>query len=422
MAGWRSFFSYVGTEEFSAEKPMEAMFSRAANPSCTEALLRNYSQHGVFIEHGDNDQTVPVSEARTMRELLGAFHSDLAYYEEPGGAHWYGVDHARVFDFLKWHEKKDVRDIPVLEFRSVSPGVSATSAYITLYQQERPYDFCGVVARQTVRSRQERLSNTHVSTRTIDVTTDNLTVFKIDLSHCKGLASLTVKVDGQAIANLPWPEQNEVWLKREGKQWRVIQAPPGPEEKNPLRYGGFKDAFRHRMIFVYATGGHAAENLWSYGKARFDAETFYYRGNGSVDLIPDHAFSPEAFPDRSVILYGNASTNLAWQGLLRDCPVQVKRGVLEAGDRRLPGDQWGVYMVRPRPDSITASVGVVAGTGLPGMRAVTPNRYFVAGTGFPDLMIVSPDMYTQGVDGVKAAGYFGNDWTLKNESIVWSED
>ncbi|MCP4454467.1 MAG: alpha/beta hydrolase, partial [Planctomycetes bacterium] len=119
---------------------------------------------------------------------------------------------------------------------------------------------------------------------------------------------------------------------------------------------------------------------------------------------------------------GNASSNLAWPRLLGDCPVQVKRGVLEAGDRRLSGDAWGVYMVRPHPDSDTASVGVVAGTGLPGMRAVTPNRYFVAGTGFPDLMILSPDMYTEGVGGVKAAGYFGNDWTLKNGDLVWSEN
>ncbi|MCF7974798.1 MAG: prolyl oligopeptidase family serine peptidase [Phycisphaerae bacterium] len=420
MAGWRSFFSYVGIDEFAAQKPMAAMFNRAANPSRTEALLRNYAQHGVFIEHGDNDQTVPVREARTMRELLGAFHPDMAYYEQPGGGHWYGVDHQRVFDFLKWHQKKAVQDVPVLEFRSVSPGVSATSAYITLYQQERPYDFCGVVARQAVRSRQRQSNN--INERNISVTTDNLAVFKIDLTHFKDLQGLALEVDGQAIDNLPWPQRNEVWLKREGTSWRVIPEAPGPEQKNPVRYGGFKDAFRHRMIFVYATGGTPEENAWSYDKARFDAETFYYRGNGAVDILPDHAFAAAAFPDRSVILFGNASTNLAWPGLLGDCPVQIRRGVLDAGGRRLTGDGWGVTMVRPRPDSDIASVGVVAGTGLPGMRAVTPNRYFVAGTGFPDLMIVSPDMFTWGVDGVKAAGYFGNDWTLEHGSVVWSED
>jgi hypothetical protein len=79
-------------------------------------------------------------------------------------------------------------------------------------------------------------------------------------------------------------------------------------------------------------------------------------------------------------------------------------------------------MVRPRADSTTASVGVIAGTGLPGMRTVTPNRYFVAGTGYPDLLIVSPAMFDRGLAGVKAAGFFGNDWSVENGSIVWSDN
>jgi predicted esterase len=421
MAGWRSFFSYVGTEEFTDSTPMEAMLNRAANPSRTMEMARNYLQHGVFIEHGDNDRTVPVREARAMREYLGAIHPDLAYYEEPGGGHWYGVDHQRVFDYFKWHEKKDVRDVDVLEFRSVSPGVSHASRYITLYQQKKSYAFCGVVAKQTIRSRSERRSDTDISARKIEVATENLAAFKIDLGHCQHLQSLAVEVDGQAI-DLSWPGQDELWLKHQGDTWAVMDKAPGPEEKSPKRYGGFKDAFRHRMVFVYATGGRPAENAWSYGKARFDAETFYYRGNGAMDVIADHAFTPDAYPDRSVILYGNASTNCAWKPLLSDCPVQVTRHRMEVGGRVLSGDTWGIYMVRPRPDSEVASVGVVAGTGLPGMRAVTPNRYFVAGTGFPDLMIVSPDMYTQGVEGVKAAGYFGNDWTIEDGDIVWSKE
>lgn len=421
MAGWRSFFSYTGREASSDPTPMEAMLNRAANPSRTLEMSRNYLQHGVFIEHGGNDRTVPVREARFMREHLGAFHPDLAYYEEPGGGHWYGVDHQRIFDFFKWHTVKDIRDLDVLEFRSVSPGISATSRYITLYQQEHSYAFCGVVAKQTIRSRRQRRQEEAISERKIEVSTENLEVFRIDLEHCKHLRKLTVEVDGQPIENLPWPQQNELWLKREGKRWSLLDEPPHRREKSPARYGGFKDAFRHRVLFVTSTAGRPEENEWSYRKARFDAETFYYRGNGSIDIIPDHAFTPEAFPDRSVILYGNASTNRAWKQLLDDCPVQIRRGEVTVGDRSLVGDDFGVYMVRPRPDSHTASVGVVSGTGQQGFRAVTPNRYFVAGTGYPDLMIISAAMYTQGVRGVIAAGYFGNDWSVDKGDIVWSE-
>ena len=421
MAGWRSFFSYGGLSTTEAMNPMEQMFHRAQNPSRTMEMLHNYSQHGVFIEHGDADRTVPVEEARYMREKLGAFHHSLGYFEEPGGGHWYGVDHDRAIHFMKRHERTDIRDLETLNFRSVNPGVSSTSRYITLYQQEHAYEFCGVVAEQTVRSRRQRRFDEDINERDLNITTDNLQIFKVDLAHCDGYQRVALTVDDQLIDDLPWPAQKEVWLQRSEDQWEVIATPTDLTQKNPLRYGGFKEAFNHRFVLVYATGGSHAENDAAYAKARFDAETFHYRGNGAMDVIPDHAFTLDGYEDRSVIIYGNQTTNQAWSLLLADSPVQVESGRLRIGQRTLSGDDMGIYMVRPRPDSTVASVGVVAGTGAAGFRAVSPNRYFVAGTGYPDLMVVSPDLFEDGIDGVVAAGYFGNDWSVENGDIVWAK-
>src|SRR5690606_25577519 len=124
--------------------PVETMLRRASNPSRTLEMKFNYRSYGIFIEHGEKDDNVRVTEARAMRELLGTFHSDFEYHEEPGAGHWYGADHERIFNFFHDHEHQDVRDIDVLKFRSASPGISATDRYLTLYQQEKPYEFCGV--------------------------------------------------------------------------------------------------------------------------------------------------------------------------------------------------------------------------------------------------------------------------------------
>ena len=423
MAGWRSFFTYVRRSSSDEEEPtpMEAVFNRAMNSSRTSEMIRNYTQHGVFIEHGDADNTVPVREARAMREQLAKFHPSLAYHEEPGGGHWYGVDHQRAFDFFKEHEKKDVRDVDEFEFRIANPGISSSCQYVTLYQQERPFEYCGIVAKQTIRSRRQRRNDEDITERRIRVTTENLTCFRVDLVHCMNLKELSLSVDDQAIENLPWPDKSHVWLRKADGMWAVIDKPTNLLEKNPARYGGFKDAFNHRFVLVYSTDGNDAENKWSYDKARFDAETFYYRGNSSMDVIPDAQFSLDDYTDRSVILYGNASTNKAWPLLLKDCPVQVERGSLTIGDRTYEGEDFGVYIVRPRIDSDVAAVGIVAGTGLKGMAAANPNRYFVAGPGFPDLMVVTPEVFTSGIDGVVAAGYFANDWTLDTADIVFRD-
>ena len=421
MAGWRSFFSYTRSTPEAPVTPMEKMLARAANPSRTIEMMKNYHQHGVFIEHGDADTTVRVSEARFMREELAKYHPSLGYHEEPGGGHWYGVDHDRAFNFFRDHEKTDIRDLGVLEFRIANPGVNATNRYITLYQQEKVNEYCGVVAEQTIRSRRQRRNDEDLSERTMEIATENLQTFRIDLAHCMHLESFTLSVDNQSIDDLPWPSKDHVWLSKANGLWQVTDTPNDPFEKNPVRYGGIKDAFKHRFVLVYSTGGDEAENDWSYHKARFDAETFYYRGNSGMDVIPDSDFSLEAYKDRSVILYGNASTNKAWPLLLKDSPVHIKRGQLDFGNETYKGSQYGMYMVRPRPDSETASVGVVAGTGLEGMAAANPNRYFISGPGFPDLVIMTPEMFDKGLEGIVAAGYFGNDWSVESGDFAFGE-
>ena len=255
----------------------------------------------------------------------------------------------------------------------------------------------------------------------MEITTENLKIFGLNLDHCKNLKTLTLAVDGQPIDGLPWPARNEVWLEHDGGKWRVIDKPADPGVKNPVRYGGFKDAFRHHMVFVYATGGNAAENAAAWEKARFDAEIFYHDGNGSIDIIPDAAFTLKGYADRSVIIYGNATTNKAWPLLLTDSPVQVNRGSLKVGDRTLNRDDLGVFMIRPRKDSDVASVGVVAATGPKGARTVVSAHYLESGSGYPDLLVLTPEMFANGSKGVVAAGYFGNDWSLEHGEIVWGE-
>jgi hypothetical protein len=69
--------------------------------------------------------------------------------------------------------------------------------------------------------------------------------------------------------------------------------------------------------------------------------------------------------------------------------------------------------VRPRTSDDIALVGVIASTGPAGQSVLERLPYFVSGVHFPDWTVVSADMLTKGVEGVRAAGYFGNDWKLK---------
>jgi len=144
-----------------------------------------------------------------------------------------------------------------------------------------------------------------------------------------------------------------------------------------------------------------------------------------MDVIPDSEFAEFAGAgagmDRNVVLYGNAETNAAWALLLPGGPVRVDRKGVTVGARRIEGSDLGCFFIRPRPGSSVASVGVVAGTGLEGMRAADGNRYFIAGSGYPDLMVFGSDMLERRFDGVRAAGYFGMDWSVENGEFAFRE-
>jgi hypothetical protein len=249
-------------------------------------------------------------------------------------------------------------------------------------------------------------------------TTSNVARLAFSLAHARLGAPIKVELDGQQIEGIPWPAERRLWLAREGERWSVIAKPPA-SLKGPHRYGPFKDAFRNRMVFICATRGTAEENAWAFAKARYDAEQFWYRGNGSIDVLPDTALNASREGDRNVILYGNADTNAAWAALLGDSPIQVRRGLIRVGDRDLTGDDLACLFIRPRPGSDRASVGVVSGSGLAGLRLTDRLPYFVSGVAYPDCIVLGAECLSQGVTGVRAAGFFGEDWSVEKGEFAW---
>ena len=172
------------------------------------------------------------------------------------------------------------------------------------------------------------------------------------------------------------------------------------------------------MVFVYGTRGSKEENEWSFNKARYDAETWYYRGNGAVDVISDKEYSADKFKDRNVIIYGNATTNGIYNLLLSDCPLRVDRNTITFGSEKIHGDDLGAYFVWPIKGSAVNSVGVIGGTGLKGMNAANANQYFAGGSGFPDFMVFQLGMLKSGTDAIKLAGFYSNDWKIDPANFI----
>ncbi|MBD2701818.1 prolyl oligopeptidase family serine peptidase [Spirosoma sp. BT702] len=387
---------------------VENILLRASNPSNVVKLANNYKPLGIYVLHGDADLTVSVEYARQMRKLLGTFHPDFSYYEYPGGSHWYGsesVDWKPLFDYFQAHRIQADSAANSIDFTTSNPAISSTIRWVGIEQQQQPLQLSRVQLKRNKKA------------KTITGKTENISLLTVGLHDFQPGETVTITLDStKSISHTVKGSADKLYLARKNG-WEV-GTKPALTQKGPHRSGTFKEPFANRMVFVYGTSGTADENNWAYNKARYDAETWYYRGNGAVDMVTDKEFLAGQYVDRGVILYGNSTTNRAWSKLLANCPIQASRDVLTIGSDRHMGSNIGAYFVWPRPDSPTASVAVITGTGLTGLKATDANQYFAGGSGFPDFMIFDVSMLQDGVKGIRQAGFFDNNWALSNEQTA----
>ncbi len=423
-AGWISMWSYAGARRVDSQDPVDRLLARAAAPSDTLALVRNTSRLGVYILHGDADDNVPVGQARQMRKVLGEFHPDFAYHEQPGAGHWWGpacVDWPPLFAFLEERSIPAAEGVRRVDFVTASPSVSARAHWVTIEEQIQPF---------TPSSVHLTFDKAHLR---FHGTTENVRRLTLDVGRALGdqktEGQFAVELDGQTIANVcasaSSSRERVIWLARSSSTWSGLQSAVLPGRKSPSRQGPFKEAFRNRFLFVIGTKGTPEENAWGLAKARFDAETFWYRGNGSVDIVPDTVFldsaRAEEYRGRNVIVYGHSESNAAWPALLGDSPVQVRRGAVRIGQQAVLSDNLACLFVRPRPGNDRCSVGIVAGSGLTGLRLTNRLPYFTSGVAYPDCLIVDAERLTERDSAFIAAGYFGGDWGVESGEFAWKK-
>ncbi|MBI9016714.1 MAG: prolyl oligopeptidase family serine peptidase [Phycisphaerae bacterium] len=416
-AGWANFWTYRGAQTPKDATDMENMLMRAENPSHAELWFENLAQKGVYVIHGDADDNVPIEQSYFMVDYLKKFNQDYVFHIAKGMGHWWDiskepgadcVDWAPMFDFFNRHRLPVSNEVKNITFTTSNPGVSATYNWATIVQQIEPLRFSKINI--DAEPGQQRFVG-H---------TANVRMLSLELAELGFTESLSVILDGIEVKDIKYPANGQLWLEHIGDKWQVCSK-PSFEDKGPHRNGPFKEGFNHNMAFVYGTGGSSQENEAIYNKARFDAEKFWYQGNGSVDVIADTEFDLSD-KDRGIILYGNSTTNKIWDKLLVDCPVRVSAGVVRIGDRLIKGDDLACLFVRPRKGSDKACVVAIAGTGIKGIKLTERLSYLYAGCNYPDVFVCSTKMLTEDADGVLAAGFFGNDWSVENGKFTFKTD
>jgi hypothetical protein len=416
-AGWISFWTYRFRGQMATDTTdIRKMIRRATTPSETFEHVPNFTQMGLYILHGSEDDNVPPEQARSMVEKLQGIHNDYVYHEQPGVGHWWDisdesgadcVDWAPMFDFFARHARPFEDQIREVKFITSNPSVSSKDYWLTIDAQ---------IEQLKISSAEIRFDP---GVRRFRGITKNVSRLALDTQLGYAMDSLTVELDSQKISIPPGSVAGKLWFELSEGKWHITSE-PSSELKSSHRYGTFQEAFRNNVLFVYGTDGTSEEDKWAFDKARYDAEKLWYQGNGSVEVIADTKFDAHSDLDRNVVLYGNKNTNRAWNSLLSESPIEVGNGYVRTGKRKFNGNNLGCIFIRPRKGSKIASVGVVSGTGIIGMKINNRLPYLNPGIGLPDCTVFNSDILQKGEYGIVLTGFFGLDWSEEKGEFVKS--
>lgn len=408
-AGWVSFESYTGLPSLRAYGAAGRILERAASPSDTLQMKRNFTNLPAFILHGSEDDNVPVEQAFIMQRELGGISPGLTLHSQLGAGHWWGnecCDWPAMMAFFKQKLDADTGAPDRVRFTTTNPGINASCEWVTIDQQTEALSPSRVDLSRNLEARR------------IEGKSENVDRFTLDLSAFDG-APVTLVIDEDPIE--VDADTSTVSLFQGRRGWDIDDE-DHPLEKGPVRNGPFKAAFDRDCVLVYATHGDEDENLWAMRRARYDSELFLARGNGALRVMSDDDYL-KAGHEGHVVLYGHAEANSAWDTVLGEgCPVRVQRGrIIIDNQKTIEGDDLGAMFCYPVEGSASRLAGVIAPTGSSAGIMLDRQLIFFSGVHYPDLFIMRSSALDDGHKSIVGAGFFGNDWTTKRGDFVWTE-
>lgn len=379
-AGWISFQSYAAARG-SATQPTTQPTTRpttprevlraASLPSDTLAFSSNLCSLGIYILHGDADDNVPASEARTMAEHLKTFHDDWRMHLQPGAGHWWDNDDApgaACVDWVPMFELFQRRRLPVSDLRH-ERYLTTLGEHGTIARALAPIDNARPAAVDLLRSEDRT---------TLTGTTDNIAAIEL---RSPGLRR--AHLDGTTIEFDPPIEQSAV-LAHTSNGWSITDAPAASALRG---FGGFKTAFDNRFVLVLQPTDDDVVRQLALDVARYHAETWQVRGNGSVAIMTADEFDAVPEPKPTPIRYGPSA--------LHD---------------RLGAAEGDVLLARLSPAD--GSGAVIAFDDAIGARFASRLPLFISGVHYPDFTLISPAMLESGIEGVRRAGFYDLRWQI----------
>jgi len=181
------------------------------------------------------------------------------------------------------------------------------------------------------------------------------------------------------------------------------------------------------LTIVIGTGGRAAELPLDRIASTIAQNLFIYFG-ADVEILYDYEAKPTRLSG-NVICLGMEDENVFLADALRAYAAKNRRFPIRTGSGgilvkdvdfqiKYKGNGIGGIYLHPLPRE--GLLLCICGTDLAGVEMAARLFPYRTGAGQPDWIVVGPKMGIQGVQGVKAMGYYSNLWDIESDVSYWS--
>jgi hypothetical protein len=366
----------------------------------------------VLAVQGGNDDDVPPTHARLLTGILEQMGYDARLWEEPDQGHWWDmhegipgadcVDALRIRSFCREHVRNQFpRHVT---FVSYDLGNNNSMYWITVDEEISPIGRIYVDAE-------------FKDDGSLVITTENVSRFAIDFTGDTNLqVPRNLIIDGQAVDTLSWNDTKFMPLLLSDSKW-VTGFGDLPDYRYTLIVRGpIKRAYSQAFFIVTGQSGTPEQNELNLEIARELANRWWYRANGFVVIFSDNHL-PDTWENlcNNLILIGGPDSNLLSAEYADGFPFRMEDNGIWLGDQWIEGEDLACQFVYPRPSNQYSLIHCIWGNSLEGMRLSGSLTCLYSGSNLPDFLIYDDDVRMMGYAGVRAAGFFDNQWELDED-------
>ena len=364
-------------------------------------LVMNARSQPMFVQHGELDHLIPVSQSRTMVRAAAALSIPIKIHEFKGQSHYIYWELPCFRNAWSWTKAFKLDQSP----KHVTYKTYSLEYDTAFWVKVMDFVEWGVPATVDCKASDDGTA--------LEIKTRNVRLLRVDTAKAplkKGIP-LKLNVNGQTRAGAPASAPAGIDIVCGGTSPKPSTWPP--RKRNGL-CGPVEEVFDTRFMIVAGTAGDAEADKDLRDKATRWAREWDQFADGLPRLRIDSQVTDADVKTHNLVLFGTPTTNSILARIAGKLPITIGDHEYKVAGKAYKGPELGLVMCYPNPLAPDRYVAIYSGETYGEKCGINHKHDLI-----PDFIVFSSRAFSfDGTNRHEVAGYFDMEWQL-NGKLTW---